>query len=234
MGTYKTNNEPKYIIQPDRHSCGPVAILNLLEWGSLVAKPRVIQRGNCYHNSSLKTNKPLYTFNELVKMCKCKAPGGTQFDAFHRTITTVCSKTDITLEQIIFKPTYNQVCSHLDNGYAIILLFHWKDDYSSGEHFCLLSRADTTRHTGKQFRFINSDNPIANRPIIEDINSADLKKYLMPCVYEPDTHFMDINDCVYPKAFVFSVSTSAPNLDAMKNRCRDSKKTGKRKRSWAL
>jgi hypothetical protein len=188
-----------YIVQPDPYSCGPVALINLME----------------FYQTAVKI--PL---NTLIEMCNCGPPDGTYFNDFHRAIHTVCSKTKIVLEQIIFNVKYDQIVAHLSSGGAVILEFHWSpqkgdgdgegegegdavdDDETDGrneggEHYVLLLKK------GSNFTIINSDDPTKGKPVTDVLSPNELKKYLTPYTYVEGQHYQCVNDFIYPKAYLF-------------------------------
>ena len=89
---------------------------------------------------------------------------------------------NIQLDQVIFKPTLQQISDCLKSGGIVILEFHWEDvdRDESGEHFALISE-----QTNRGFHMINSDDVNTGRPLIDYVTGRQLLTYLQPYVYEP-------------------------------------------------
>ena len=180
-----------FIKQPDRNSCGPVALYNLLIWS---------------YQGSIKPN-----LRSLIKSCKCGPPHGTYFAEFNQSLMILLdTNSNVVLDQIIFPVVYEQVCEKLAANMCMILLFHWEDpknntrnpdetnEIEMGEHYVLVTCVDKNR-----FCLINSDNPEKKYPIIEWITNKEMKKFLEPYQYFPGTKYQNASDCIYPKAWFF-------------------------------
>ena len=167
----------KYIKQPTHYSCGPTALYNLLLWA------------NCIQKS--------LTFRKLHQMCNCELPLGTQFEQFNSTLRQICSSTKIKLVDLIFKPNFQQITSHLICGGVVLLEFHWEDGDDSGEHYVLL-----TQKTSKGIEVINSDESKDKKKIIEVMSDRKIKTMLQPFEYLTNEKYNNINDRIYPKAWL--------------------------------
>ena len=122
----------KYIVQPDKYSCGPVAIFNALRWA-----------GNKIHVSELKRIKE---DAKCVSSGKTKDKAGTMHNDFDRVIRK--EGEGIFTVKRIYRPKISEMEEHIRNGGAIAMTYK----HSRGRHFMLLTNVSKS---GQTFEIIN-------------------------------------------------------------------------------
>jgi ABC-type bacteriocin/lantibiotic exporter with double-glycine peptidase domain len=102
-----------YIEQPNDYTCGPIALYNLLS-----------------------TTNVKISLNKLTKLCKCNADSGTHANNFNHAVKKINKYYKINIREI--EPTIKNIDDILlRNGY-IIILFHWDNFVTSGEHYAII------------------------------------------------------------------------------------------------
>jgi len=104
---------PRYVKQRDKHSCGPVAILNALKWsGQDMSHRKHIQM--------------------LKLMTGQKPRGGTSNTNLYRTLRVLGGKLLGSLKiKPRIRPTLQEMEAHLRNGGVVLLQYHWIDKNGS-------------------------------------------------------------------------------------------------------
>ena len=118
----------RYILQKDKISCGPVAIINALKWGG-----------------SLVTEDELFLFQFSCRTINPENPsdhesGGTHTHDFDRTLR-YAAKPLLNIKRKKF-PSFRSVKNHLLSGGAICIAYYWKDKTEDGFHFAFIEQIE--------------------------------------------------------------------------------------------
>lgn len=114
----------KYIVQPDRYSCGPAAIYNSLKW------------------AGVKINLKL--FHVLQHSCRTIDPeaphsfeaNGTFDSDFDRVLRwSLKGKAEVKRKE---RPTFKQLKGHLDSGGSVCLGYFWEHKNKTLGHFIFI------------------------------------------------------------------------------------------------
>lgn len=178
---------PKYIQQPNDHTCGPTALYNLVLWAQPSASPRI-------------------TYRQIEQLCQSKLPLGTTCRHFEIALTLIQRKLNLRVNYVE-QPSYNQITQHLDTGGVILLEYHWderpagspisRETYGHGycDHFVLVIEFNHDR-----FIVINHS---LNDPIIHSVSRREFKRMLWPFHYDPPM-WSDPRDNQFPIAWFIS------------------------------
>lgn len=116
-----------YVKQRDRFRCGPVAIINALRWAG---------KDVGYKN----------TISQLCRKCKCKAPSGSAYVPFNKTLRKEGRRWFRV--RFVARPTLEEVETSLQNDCALV----WNFKHHYGRHYALITQVSVS---GKTFDVAN-------------------------------------------------------------------------------